>query len=69
MSRPRTKPIDLSGNEYMRTSIYIEKRLVQALDKLCQDTRESRSFYISREVENLLKRTGYHPGEKEDDRE
>jgi len=59
MVRPRTKKIDLSGSKFMRTSFYGEKKVVQALDRLCKDTRESRSFYINRELKNLLKRMGY----------
>lgn len=59
MVRPRTKPIDMSGNKFFRTSVYAEKKVIQQLDKLCKDTRESRSFYINRELKNLLKRMGY----------
>lgn len=59
VGRPRTKAIDMSGSEFMRTSFYAEKKVIQNLDRLCNDTRESRSFYLNREIKNLLKRIGY----------
>lgn len=67
MVRPRKKPVDMSGSEFMRTSIYAEKKVVQALDRLCSDTRESRSFYANRELKNMLKRMGYWNRENDDD--